>query len=154
MSKKKKLKTKKKLSEKDLKKLKKIDKQVNKSYKKLVGEVKLIKDDLRNVDEQAKKRAKRKAKGDMKLYKKYYKEDKKRIEKRLKVIEEMQSFDLNTNLEDSLNNLSYCIILLSKLVMSIIVTVLSVDSVKYNVSEETLGKLQNVYAIARNISKK
>ena len=144
---------KKKISKKDIKQLKKIDKQVDKSYKKLIGEVKLIKEDLYNVDKAAKKKAMKKAKGDKKLYKKYYKEDTKRLAKRMQVIEEMGSFDLSTNLDNSLNNLSYCIVLLAKLVMSIIVTVLSVDTVKYNTSEETLDKLQSIYAVARNIAK-
>lgn len=143
----------KKLSKQDIKQLKKIDKQVDKNYKKLIGEVKLIKEDLYNTDKAAKKKAMKKAKGDKKLYKKYYKEDKKRIQKRMQVIREMESFDLATNLDDSLSNLSYCVVLLSKLVMSLIVTVLSIDSVKYNASEETLSKLQNVYTVARNISK-
>jgi hypothetical protein len=37
--------------------------------------------------------------------------------------------------------------------MSVIVTVLSIDSVKYNASEETLDKMQKIYAVARNIAK-
>lgn len=156
MSKKKKkanIKIKKNISKKDMQKLKKIDKQVNKDYKKLIGEVTLIKEELYNVDKAAQKKAMKKAKGDKKLYKKYYKEDKKRIKKRMEVIEEMESFDLATNLDNSLNNISYCIVLLSKLVMSVIVTILSIDTVKYNASEETLNKLQSVYSVARNISK-
>ena len=155
MAKKKKKNTKmiKKLSKKDMKQLKKIDKQVNKDYKKLIGEVRLIKEDLYNVDKAAKKKAMKKAKGDKNLYKKYYKEDKNRIKKRMQVIKEMESFDLATNLDNSLNNISYCIVLLSKLIMSVIVTVLSIDTVKYNASEETLSKLQSVYTVARNISK-
>ncbi len=155
MSKKKKadIKIKKKISKKDLKRLEKMDKQVNKDYKKLIGEVRLIKEDLYNVDKAAKKKAMKKAKGDKKLYKKYYKEDKKRLMKRMEVIEEMESFDLATNLDNSLNNISYCVVLFSKLVMSIIVTILSIDSVKYNASEETLEKMQSIYAVARNIAK-
>jgi hypothetical protein len=109
MSKKKKkanIKIKKNISKKDMKQLKKMDKQLDKNYKKLIGEVKLIKEDLYNVDKAAKKKAMKRAKGDKKLYKKYYKEDKKRLLKRMEVIEEMESFDLATNLDNSLNNIS------------------------------------------------
>ena len=143
----------KKLSKEEVRKLKKIDNQLDKNYKKLIGEVKLIKTDLYNTDRAAKKKAMKKAKGDKKLYKKYYREDKNRLKKRMEVIKEMESFDLATNLDNSLNNLSYTIVLLGKLIMSIIVTLLSVDTFKYNASEETLSKLQNTYAIAKNISK-
>jgi hypothetical protein len=139
-------------SKKDKKKFKSIDKQINKNYKNLIGEISLIKEDLYNTDKAARKRAMKKAGGDISLYNKYYKGDKSRIKKRKEIAKEINSFDMD-NISEVSENVSMCVATGAKLLMALIVTVLSMDSFKYNASEDSVEKLKKIYKVAKHISK-
>jgi hypothetical protein len=50
-------------------------------------------------------------------------------------------------------NVSMCVATGAKLLMALIVTVLSMDSFKYNASEDSVEKLKKIYKVAKHISK-
>jgi hypothetical protein len=136
---------------KDKKNFKKLDKAMEKSYDMLLDEIKDINMEFVNVDMKAKKRAKKKAKGDEKLFNKLYKEDKKRREVRLKKLDEMRGGDLLDRINYYISDCAPLISVGGRLIGTMILLILSLDSVKVKAEPTTLERLKALYKAVINV---
>lgn len=134
-----------KIRKKDQKTFKKLDKELSKSYDLLVDEIDSINMEFINVDKKAEKRARKKAKGDEKKFKELYKNDEERKKVRRKKLEELQQGDLFERTSEFIKDSGPIIVVFGRLIASMILLILSLDSVKVNADPGTIDKLKKLY---------
>ena len=134
---------------KSKKKIKKYDKKLHKRYDKLYDEILGMQKYLKKIDKKAKKKAEKLSGGDKKKYKKIYKEDKKRAYERYKLVEDHGG--LFDHILYTLDNLEPTAKFLSRLVATLVVTILSVEGVRMNISPNQLDTLDRIYKLSMKV---
>jgi hypothetical protein len=125
-----------------------IDESLDRKYLSIIEEIQFMQADLKREERKAKKKAKRQLKKGGGFYSTA--ESEKEIRRRL--VYEMEGTNFFDRVTDALNDLLPVCSIIAKLVMSLIVAILSIDSVKYQIKPATLQKMNTVYGLARNVS--
>ena len=128
--------------------LKEYDNMMNDTYDDLLEEIQdmqmIIASEDRKIAKKAKKAAK-KGKG-------YYNVNQEKRKVRQHVIGKMESTNWMTRIMQILKDIAPIITIIARLVASLILSILSVDEVKVNISKATLAKLNNIYSKAMVIA--
>ena len=131
--------------------LEEVDKSLNQTYDDLMEEIQVMQIKLNQADQKAAKKAKRKAKK-KKDQNAYFELEAERREIRKKMLEDMSSNNFLERVQNVLKDLVPIVKIIARMVASLILAILSIDSVKVHIKPETLTKLQNVYNSAMAIS--
>lgn len=131
--------------------IKAIDKELKDTSKYLVKDILMMKEELKGVDEKAKKKAKRLAKGDRKKEKWYYDHDEKRLSVRRDKVREIAGEGFLDRFVYYMDSSDAVVKIVSRLVAALILTLLSMDSVKYSISDDTMVNMLKVYNIASKV---
>lgn len=123
------------------------DKEIDQKYMGLLEEIQFMQADIRREERKAKRKAMKKMRKGNLFYDTGYE-----VKVRQEIIHEMEGTDFFTRVTKAIEDLRPICIIIAKLVMSLIVTILSVDAVKYRINKDTLGKIDAVYALARKVS--
>lgn len=134
---------------KNKKKLKNIDKNLNIKYDELIREIDGMQKYLNKVDKKARKKAKKKANGDKDLYKRLYKNDISRAKARCKMVKENETFF--DNLDSTIKEVEPTAKIVSRIIAALIVSILSIEVVKVNISPEQLDVLDKIYNISMKV---
>lgn len=128
--------------------LKEYDNMMNDTYDDLLEEIQdmqmIIASEDRKIAKKAKKAAK-KGKG-------YYNVNQEKRKVRQHVIGKMESTNWMARIMQILKDIAPIITIIARLVASLILSILSVDEVKVNISKATLAKLNNIYSKAMVIA--
>ena len=128
--------------------LKEYDNMMNETYDNLIDEIQdmqmIIAAEDRKIDKRAKKAAK-KGKG-------YYNASAEKRKVRQHVIGQMEERVWLTRIINVLKDIAPIITIIARLVASLILSIVSIDEVKVNISKETLSKLNTVYSKAMVIA--
>ena len=139
---------KKKKTSKKVSVLKEYDNMMNETYDNLIDEIQdmqmIIAAEDRKIAKRAKKAAK-KGKG-------YYNASAEKRKVRQHVIGQMEETDWLTRIINVLKDIAPIITIIARLVASLILSILSIDEVKVNISKETLSKLNTIYSKAMVIA--
>ena len=128
--------------------LKEYDSMMNDTYDDLLEEIQDMQMIIASEDRKIAKRAKKAAKKG----KGYYNVNLEKRKVRQHVIGKMEETNWLDRIIQILKDIAPIIVVIARLVASLILSVLSVDEVKVNISKETLSKLNNIYSKAMVIS--
>ena len=134
---------------KGLNMLKEIDKNLDRTYDNLKEEIEAMQIKLAEADMKALKKIKKmekKGKGDAKEYVKI------KADARNEVISGMESSNFLDRVYKALNEIAPIITVIARLVASLILSILSLDIVKKNISEKTMKSIDTVYKKAMAIA--
>lgn len=137
-------KKKKKKKEKSISILNEVDKTMGKTYDNIIQEIEDMQMQLYIADQKARKKAKKKMRKDPN----YFSNSEERMKARKEVIESMEGKNFLERIEKTLKEVAPIIVVISRLVASLILSILSLDIVKINIKPETLNRLKNVYQLA------
>ena len=140
-------KKKKKKKQKSISILNEVDKTMGKTYDNIIQEIEDMQLQLYIADQKARKKAKKKMRKDPN----YFKNSEERMKARREVIETMEGKNFFDRIEKVLKDIAPIVVLISRLVASLILSILSLDVVKMNIKPETLGKMKNVYQLAVSV---
>ena len=140
-------KKKKKKNQKSISILNEVDKTMGKTYDNIIQEIEDMQLQLYIADQKARKKAKKKMRKDPN----YCKNSEERMKARREVIETMEGKNFFDRIEKVLKDIAPIVVLISRLVASLILSILSLDVVKMNIKPETLGKMKNVYQLAVSV---
>lgn len=124
-----------------------IDQSLDKKYMDMIEEIQFMQADLKRAERKAKKKAIREMKKGNNFFNGNYE-----IEVRKKCIREMEGSNFLERVSNIINDLKPICVIIARLVMSLIVSILSIDSVKYRIRPTTLQKMQSVYTLAKSVS--
>lgn len=127
--------------------LNEVDKSLDTSYQNLLEEIQDYQMEIYIADQRARKKARKKLQKDP--Y--YFNNNKERFKERRKVIQKMESGNFFDRIENFIKELTPIVIVISRLVASLILSILSLDMVKTRINPRTLGKLKDVYELATSI---
>jgi hypothetical protein len=102
------------------------------------------------ADDKARRQAKKLAK---KKGGKFYDYDKLKKEARLEVVGDMENKNFLERITEFLSDITPIVILIGRLVASLILSILSIDTVKLHIKPQTLKKLDSVYNKAMSYGK-
>lgn len=128
--------------------LKEIDGQLDASYEDLMKEIEEMQYQIYLADEKARKQAKKKKKKD-KGYEFNYTELQKQA--RREVVSKMEGNNFLDRVMKFIEDITPIVISISRLVASLIVCILSIDTVKASIKPDTLKKMNTVYTKAMSI---
>ena len=128
--------------------LKEYDSMMNDTYDDLLEEIQDMQMIIASEDRKIAKRAKKAAKKG----KGYYNVNLEKRKVRQHVIGKMEETNGLDRIIQILKDIAPIIVVIARLVASLILSVLSVDEVKVNISKETLSKLNNIYSKAMVIA--
>lgn len=128
--------------------LKEYDSMMNDTYDDLLEEIQDMQMIIASEDRKIAKRAKKAAKKG----KGYYNVNLEKRKVRQHVIGKMEETNWLDRIIQILKDIAPIIVVIARLVASLILSVLSVDEVKVNISKETLSKLNNIYSKAMVIA--
>lgn len=124
-----------------------IDRSLDRKYIDLIEEIQFMQADLKREERKVKKKAKKKLKkGGFYIPTDYDR----RIRRQL--VYQMEGTNFFERASNILNELKPVCVIIAKLVMTLIVGILSIDSIKYTIKPETLSSMNRVYALAKNVS--
>lgn len=124
-----------------------IDRSLDRKYIDLIEEIQFMQADLKREERKVKKKAKKKLKkGGFYIPTDYDR----RIRQQL--VYQMEGTNFFERANNILNELKPVCVIIAKLVMTLIVGILSIDSIKYTIKPETLSSMNRVYALAKNVS--
>ena len=129
----------------------KLDKEMRKTYKNILKDIKVMQEDLFNEDMKALKRAKKKAKGDKKKEKYYYHNDYKRKMRRLEKMKEIEGSDLLDRIIYNADESVTILKIIARLVAALVLAILSVEGIRFSMSDSTLRKMTKIYEIGMNV---
>ena len=130
-------------------KLKEVDKNLMEGYEAVTKEIEDYRIKLYLADQEARKKAKKKIKKDPK----YFETSHERIEARRKVINEMEGNSFFERMEKILNDIAPVIVIISRLVAALILTILCIDPVRIGIKKETYDKMQVIFNSAMAIGR-
>lgn len=136
---------KKKKNKKSISILNEVDKSLNGTYDNLLEEIQDMQLKLAYADNLARKQAKKLAK---KKGGTYYDYGKLRKEARMEVVGNMESKNFLERAMKFLQDITPIVVVIGRLIASLILSILSIDSVKMNIKPDTLTKMNNVYTKA------
>lgn len=128
--------------------LKEYDSMMNDTYDDLLEEIQDMQMIIASEDRKIAKRAKKAAKKG----KGYYNVNLEKRKVRQHVIGKMEETNWLDRIIQILKDIAPIIVVIARLVASLILSILSVDEVKVNISKETLSKLNNIYSKAMVIA--
>ena len=124
-----------------------IDKSLDKKYADMLEEIQYMQADI----DRAERKAKKKAFKNMKKGNTFY-DASKPINVRKEVIKNMENKNFFERVSCIIQELKPICIIIARLVMSLIVSILSIDAVKYRISPKTLSAMRNVYDLAKSVA--
>ena len=124
-----------------------IDKSLDKKYADILEEIQYMQADI----DRAERKAKKKAFKNMKKGNTFY-DASKPINVRKEVIKNMENRNFFERVTGIIQELKPICIIIARLVMSLIVSILSIDAVKYRISPKTLNAMRNVYDLAKSVA--
>ena len=124
-----------------------IDKSLDKKYADMLEEIQYMQADI----DRAERKAKKKAFKNMRKGNTFY-DASKPINVRKEVIKNMENKNFFERVTDIIQELKPICIIIARLVMSLIVSILSIDAVKYRISPKTLNAMRNVYDLAKSVA--
>lgn len=124
-----------------------IDNALDQRYVDMLEEIQFMQADLKRAERKAKKKAIREMKKGNNFFNGNYE-----IEVRKKCIREMERNNFLERVSNIINDLKPVCVIIARLVMSLIVSILSIDSIKYRIKPQTLQKMQSVYTLAKSVS--
>ena len=130
--------------------LSEVDSHLNCTHDDLMKEIEEMQLKIAIADDKARRKAKKLAK---KKGGKCYDFNELRKETRLEVVGDMENKNFLERITDFLNDITPIVILIGRLVASLILSILSIDTVKLHIKPETLKKLNNVYTKAMSYGK-
>lgn len=125
-----------------------VDKTLDASCKSIIEEIQDYQMEIYLADQKARKKERKRMMKDP--Y--YFNNNQERIRQRKKVVKKMEETDFFSRMEKAMKEITPIIIVISRLVASLILTILSLDIVKTRIDKNTLGKMKSVYELARSIS--
>lgn len=138
----------KKLEKNYAKDLHKLDLDMKDTYKSIMKDIKIINEEFYADDMKAKKRAKKKAKGDKRKEKYYYYNDPERKLKRLQKVSELEGSDLFDRILYNMDGTSSMVKIIARLVAALILSILSIEGMKYTLSDSSLRKMTKIYELS------
>ena len=138
----------KKLKNNYAKDLHKLDLDMKDTYKSIMKDIKIINEEFYADDMKAKKRANKKAKGDKRKEKYYYYNDPERKLKRLQKVSELEGSDLFDRILYNMDGTSSMIKIIARLVAALILSILSIEGMKYTLSDSSLRKMTKIYELS------
>ena len=124
-----------------------IDKSLDKKYADMLEEIQYMQADI----DRAERKAKKKAFKNMRKGNTFY-DASKPINVRKEVIKNMENKNFFERVTNIIQELKPICIIIARLVMSLIVSILSIDAVKYRISPNTLHTMRNVYDLAKSVA--
>ena len=125
-----------------------IDRTLDCTYEKLISEIQDMQLQLAAADAKARKISKKKGKKNPK----FYDYEKLRRDARTDIINRMDGSDWFTRISTFLEDIAPIVVIIARLVASLILSILSITSVKVNISQDNLSKLNNVYNAAMKVA--
>lgn len=125
-----------------------IDQSLDRKYLDLIEEIQFMQADLRREERKVKKKQTKKLKKGGQFYSTKLTE----FQVRQHIIHQMEGTNFIERVCGVLQDLVPICAVIGKLVMSLIVSILSVNAIKYNIKPETLNGMHKVYNIARSVS--
>jgi hypothetical protein len=139
---------KKKKKEKSISILNEIDNSLNESYTDLMQEIQDYQMEIYIADKKYREKLEKKLKKDP-----YYFDTGGKSKARKKTLAKMESNNFFDRVEKALKDLSPIIIIIGRLICSLILSILSIDTVKTSISKGTLDKMSSVYQIAYSVGR-
>lgn len=125
-----------------------IDHTLDKRYRDLIEEIQFMQADLQREERRYKKKQKKKLKKGGNFYSTA--DYDRKIRKQL--IYQMEGTNFFERVTAVLGELQPVCAIIAKLVMTLIVGILSVDSIKYTIKPQTLENMHRVYQVAHDVS--
>ena len=123
------------------------EKNLDKKYEELLEEIRFMQADIDREERKAKKKAKKKLKKGNNFY-----DPRGRIKVREQIIRRMEGNNFFERCCNILAELIPIVKIIAGMLMGLIVSILSIDSVKYRIKPATLEKMHTVYDVAKNIA--
>lgn len=123
------------------------DKNLDQKYVGLLEEIQFMQADIKRAERKARKKEKKKMKKGNTFY-----DPRAEIRVREQVIREMEGDNFFDRVIQAINDIRPICMVIARLVMALIVSVLSIDSVKYRVKPDTLNKMHSVYELAHHVA--
>ena len=124
-----------------------IDKSLDKKYADMLEEIQYMQADIDRADRKAKKKAFKNMKKGNTFY-----DASKPINVRKEAIKNIENRNFFERVTGIIQELKPICIIIARLVMSLIVSILSIDAVKYRISPKTLNAMRNVYDLAKSVA--
>lgn len=124
-----------------------LDENLDRKYEEVLEEIQFYQADIKRAERKAKKKAIKQMKKGNNWFDPSYE-----VRVRKEVIRKMEGDNFFDRVERILYDIKPICMIIARLVMSLILSILSIDSVKYRIRPETLGKMRTVYDVARTIS--
>ena len=140
--------SKKKKKKKNISILKEVDNQLNKTYDSLIEEIGDMQRAIAIADEKARRKLRKKARKEGLPVDVYYQISDERRKVREEIVGNMETTNFLERIYKVLADIAPIIIIIARLIASLICSILSLDSVKMNISKESLMKLNKVYQLA------
>lgn len=132
--------------------LKEVDQSLDQTYQQLIDEIRSMQLRIEIADKKAKRKAKKKKNGKVYFNNELYSTNDYRRKVRSDIIKELQGDSLLDRVMATINDLTPIVVIIARLIASLILAILSVDSVKVHIKPEFLNKMTNVYNAAMSVS--
>lgn len=123
------------------------DKTIDQKYVGLLEEIQFMQADIQREERKARKREKKRMKKGNTFY-----DPRAEIRVRQRVIREMEGNNFFDRVIAAVNDLRPICMMIARLVMSLIVSILSIDAVKYRIKPDTLNRMHSVYNVAHQVA--
>lgn len=123
------------------------DQSLDQKYVGLLEEIQFMQADLKREERKAKKKAKKKMQKGNTFY-----DARGEIQVRQQIIREMEGGNFFDRVIVAINDLRPICLIIARLVMSLIISILSIDAVKYRIKPDTLNKMHSVYNVAHQVA--
>lgn len=120
--------------------------QLDKRYLDLIEEIQFMQADLKRAERKVKKKQKK----NLKKGKSFYLVSEERLA-RQQLIYQMEGTNFFDRAIQTLGELQPVCVIIAQLIMTLIVAILSIDSVKYSIRPETMKKMHSLYGLARQV---
>lgn len=123
------------------------DKSLDQKYVGLLEEIQFMQADIKREERKAQKREKKKMKKGNTFY-----DPRAEVRVRQQVIREMEGGNFFDRVIQAINDIRPICMVIARLVMTLIISILSIDSVKYRIKPDTLNKMHSVYDMAHRVA--
>lgn len=124
-----------------------LDEKLDERYRIAIEEIQFYQADIKRAERKAKKKAVKQMRKGNNWFDPSYE-----IQVRKEIIHKMEGDNFFDRIEKILYEIKPICMIIARLVMSLIVSILSIDSVKYRIQPNTLTKMKTVYDVAKSIS--
>jgi hypothetical protein len=122
-----------------------VDYMLDNNYVDVMNEIEMYQAEIKRADKKAKKKAMKK------FNKKGFYPYEYQVHAREHVIQEMSDSSFMDRIINALNQMTPVVLILSRLVAALIVSILNLSIIRSKISKKTLRKLENVYNIAMSL---